>query len=190
MSHVLLKPQANSWSSPYLISQKQLTCGIHQQHLTCLLSSWSNRLSASLRSEDHGFSFTSLAPPSSQTFPPTHSQVISSSWWLQMAKNMLMILKESLALSFLLIFRPTSSTTDSIKQNYRIPTPYVPPKSCSLHTSSPEKVHLPSCWHQNPKSSFTLFTLVSLSESVSPKQLYLRNQSEFNHLWPSLPQYL
>lgn len=93
-------------------------------------------------------------------------------------------------LSFLLNFRPTSSTTDSIKQNCRIPTPYIPPKSCSLHKSSPEKV--PSTQLLTPKSqqsSFTLFSLVSLSESVSPKQLYLRNQSEFNRLWPSLPQY-
>lgn len=67
-------------------------------------------------------------------------------WVASNGKYMLMSLKlSSLALSFLLSFRPTSSTTDLTQQNYSFQSPLIPPKPCSLPrkgTAIPPVAHI------------------------------------------------
>lgn len=93
---------------------------------------------------------------------------------------MLMPLKSSSALRFLLTFRPTLSTTDSRKQitrSSKTPPPSQGPARRKHH-------HVPSNSYQNPQeSALTLCSsTATVTSAVTWEQLFLRNRPKSNYL--------
>lgn len=145
--------QGHQWCTTLASSQwpslgPPLPWPLCQQHWTLLTTLfWSNLLSASLRPQAPESSFTSMVPPLPDDFssPPTHSKVISSRFWLQMATYMLMtdfkviiffrseLSSELQAISF------RTSTTDLTKLLIP-PSPTPHKKPWYVHKPSQEKV--------------------------------------------------